>query len=176
MIESAKQVNQRRLGWISTGVMVLFAFLITLPFAGQSVASMGHSSAKMATVIAPQGNLNLQIFADSRSHDQHNMTGSGEASVSNSGKLCASTGHVAHRAHICCFDGGSADRTIMRRKALSFEKIDLASWSKVPLGSKADTEQHILAIALQNTQSAAPQLVGLTGARAQFLHTQRLLT
>ncbi len=155
---------------------MLFAFLITIPFAGQSIASMSHLNAKMATGIAPQVNLNLQISADSRSHDQHNMTGSGEASVSNNGKLCASLGHVAHRAHMCCFDGAIADSTIMRRKALSFEKIDLASWSKVPLGSKANIEHHILAIELQNTQSVAPQLVGLIGARAQFLRTQRLLT
>ncbi len=176
MIECMRQANQRRLGWLSTGVLVLFAFLITLPFVGQSMAMTAHSTAEMVMDIAPQGNLNLQTLAHSKQHDDHKASSSREASVSNSGKLCAPMDHAVYKTHACCFDGNITDTTIMRRKISSLEKTVFVSSLKALFGREANAEQHILAIEFENAPFEAPQLVGLTGARAQFLRTQRLLT
>ena len=144
MTECVKQANQRGLGWISTRVLMLFAFLITLPFAGQSVALSAHSNAEMATVIAPLGNLTPQIlaasqnFTSSRSHDHHKLSSTREARVSHSSKMCVSMGHVTHKTHICCFDGTPVEGTILRRDLDATEKLDFASTSKVPFGPGID--------------------------------------
>ena len=176
MIECVNKVSQRRPGWISTAVLVLFAFLIILPFAGQSVALPAHSNTEMATGIAPLGNLNLKNIAASRSHDHHKLSRTREVPVSHSSKLCVSMGHVTHKTHICCFDGTIVDRTIMRRDFFAIKKLTFASSSKAPFGLAVETKRHVLPNELQNAQSATPQLMGLNGAKAQFLRTQRLLT
>ena len=150
-------------------------------FAGQSVALSAHSNAEMATVIAPLGNLTPQIlaasqnFTSSRSHDHHKLSSTREARVSHSSKMCVSMGHVTHKTHICCFDGTPVEGTILRRDLDATEKLDFASTSKVPFGPGINAQQHVLAIEFKNAPSKTPQLVGLIGARAQFVRTQRLL-
>ena len=176
MNECAKQVSQRRLGWISTGVLVLFAFLIALPFAGQSVALTAPANVEMATVNAPQGNMTLPSLTKSKSHDHHKLSKSRTAAVSLMSKMCVSMGHVTHRTHICCFEGTLVEGTISRRDLDAIEKLVFARSMSVPFGTAINAEQQVLAIEFKNAPSKASQLAGLIGAGAQFVRTQRLLT
>ena len=176
MIECEKQSNGQGLGWISTGVLVLFAFLMTLPFADQGVASSSISHAQMDMIVAPSERLKLGGLAEVEPCDHHENATKHTAQTVNISSFCVTSGHVDHGTHICCFQSTKADHTILRRDLPAIEKPVFTGSSRAFLGLSIDVKHGTFAVAFDRSQSDTPQLGGLIGAAAEFLRTQRLLT
>ncbi len=165
MTSCEKQANKRRLGWISTGALVLFAFLITLPFAGQSNASTAHSHAGMETNFVSPDSLGHQGMSTKLAMpDTHAR------------RLCEVSGHVEHKTHICCFQSTDAVRAILQRDLSLLEKPVFADSSASSFALESDRAPNIMAVEASYSGVFASQRDGLDGAQAEFLHTQRLLT